>query len=64
MSDHPITLILIDSDPIFRLGLNMALSSFNDLQIIGQAETAAAVWECLAAQVPDIAIIEIGRAHV
>ena len=58
MSDRPITLILIDSDPIFRLGLSMALSSFNDLQIIGQAETAAVVWECLAAQVPDIAIIE------
>ena len=64
MSDHPITLILIDSDPIFRLGLNMALSSFNDLQIIGQAETAAAVWECLAAQVPDIAIIEPNLGNI
>lgn len=58
MSDRPITLILIDCDPIFRLGLSLALADLDDLEVIGQAETAAAVWEQLAEKEPDIVIIE------
>jgi DNA-binding NarL/FixJ family response regulator len=58
VSDRPIKLLIIDSDPIFRLGLTAALGSFDDLEVIGQAETPAAARERLAEQEPDIAIIE------
>ncbi|MGK7878180.1 MAG: DUF3685 domain-containing protein [Xenococcaceae cyanobacterium] len=60
MSDRPIKLLLIDDDPIFRLGLCTALESFTDLQVIAQADTAAAALERLAEQVPDLVVLELG----
>lgn len=41
MSDRPSQLILIDDDPIFRLGLRTALESCSDLQIMAEADTVS-----------------------
>ena len=60
MSDRPIKLLIIDDDPIFRLGVCTALedSDFADLQIIAQADTAS-IPELLAENFPDILILAI-----
>ncbi|MGB3207114.1 MAG: response regulator transcription factor, partial [Crinalium sp.] len=47
MSDRT-SLILIDPDPIFRLGLSTALASFTDLQIVAQADNPKTALETLA----------------
>ncbi|HEY9691652.1 MAG TPA: DUF3685 domain-containing protein [Oculatellaceae cyanobacterium] len=48
MSDRIFQLILIDPDPIFRLGLSTALASFTDLQIVAQADNPKTALETLA----------------
>ncbi|AFZ12893.1 response regulator receiver protein [Crinalium epipsammum PCC 9333] len=47
MSDRT-SLILIDPDPIFRLGLSTALASFADLQILAEADNLKIALEKLA----------------
>lgn len=37
MSDRPFTLLLIDDDPVFRLGLRIWLQQFADLQVVAEA---------------------------
>ncbi|MGD1910310.1 MAG: DUF3685 domain-containing protein [Rivularia sp. (in: cyanobacteria)] len=48
MSDRPLKLLLIDSDPIFRLGLRQTLEEFPDLQIVAEAETYTTALQILA----------------
>jgi hypothetical protein len=35
----PTRILLIDDDPIFRLGLRTALEAFPDLQVVAEADT-------------------------
>jgi DNA-binding NarL/FixJ family response regulator len=46
-------ILLIDDDPIFRLGLCTALEAFPDLQIVAQADTGAAALEILGGNQPE-----------
>ena len=48
MSEHSIKLLLIDSDPIFRLGLRQTLEELPDLQIVAEAETYTTALQVLA----------------
>ncbi|MBD2430759.1 MULTISPECIES: DUF3685 domain-containing protein [Fischerella] len=48
MSDRPLKLLLVDQDPIFRLGLRVALEEFSNLQVVSEAETNTAVLLILA----------------
>ncbi|QIR39635.1 DUF3685 domain-containing protein [Tolypothrix sp. PCC 7910] len=48
MSDRPLRLLLIDQDPIFRLGLRVALAEIPNLQIVSEAETDTAALQVLA----------------
>ncbi len=48
MSDRPLKLLLIDSDPIFRLGLRQTLEEFVDLEVVAEAETYTAALKILA----------------
>ncbi len=56
----PLKLLLIDSDPIFRLGICAALEQFEDFQVIAQAGTLAIAREQLAREMPDLAVLELG----
>lgn len=63
MSDRPSPLILIDDDPIFRLGLRTGLESYSDFQIIAEADTVSNALLILADR-PDsepikLAILEV-----
>ncbi|BAY33180.1 response regulator receiver protein [Nostoc carneum NIES-2107] len=48
MSDRPLKLLLIDQDPIFRLGLRVALAEIPNLQILSEVETDTAALQVLA----------------
>jgi CheY-like chemotaxis protein len=48
MSDRPLKLLLVDQDPIFRLGLRVALEEFSDLQVVSEADTDTSVLQILA----------------
>ncbi|MEC4984311.1 MAG: DUF3685 domain-containing protein, partial [Oscillatoria sp. PMC 1076.18] len=63
MTDDKIKLILIDDDPIFRLGLATALSAFDDLEISSVVEQAtqavASISSLTPEKFPDVAILEL-----
>ncbi|MDJ0774269.1 MAG: response regulator transcription factor, partial [Mastigocoleus sp. MO_167.B18] len=48
MSDRPLNLLLIDPDPIFRLGLRIALEQEPNLQVISEAQTDIIALQILA----------------
>ncbi len=48
MSDRLLKLLLIDQDPIFRLGLRVALEAFPNLEVIAVVETDTAALQILA----------------
>lgn len=48
MSDRPLKLLLIDSDPIFRLGLRQTLEEFPELEVVAEAETYTTALQILA----------------
>ena len=58
-------ILLIDDDPIFRLGLRTALEAFADIQIVAEADTGAAALELLGTlqreDAVDLLVLELGR---
>ncbi|QKQ72245.1 DUF3685 domain-containing protein [Nostoc sp. TCL240-02] len=48
MSDRPLKLLLFDQDPIFRLGLRVALEAIPNLEVIGVVETDTTALQILA----------------
>ncbi|MBD2449970.1 DUF3685 domain-containing protein [Nostoc sp. FACHB-152] len=48
MSDRPLKLLLVDQDPIFRLGLRVALEEMPNLQVLAEVESDTAALEILA----------------
>jgi DNA-binding NarL/FixJ family response regulator len=60
-------LLLIDDDPIFRLGLSTALASFPDLQVVAEADTATAALELLSTlhdeDAVDLVILELALSR-
>ncbi|MBD2353827.1 DUF3685 domain-containing protein [Tolypothrix sp. FACHB-123] len=48
MSDRPLRLLLVDQDPIFRLGLRVALVEMPNLLIVAEVETDTAALQVLA----------------
>ncbi|MEH1943779.1 MAG: DUF3685 domain-containing protein [Nostoc sp.] len=48
MSDRPLKLLLIDQDPIFRLGLRLALEAIPNVEAIAVVETDTAALQILA----------------
>ncbi len=58
MIEQQITLLLIDDDPIFRLGLLTALNGFESFQVQDQAASPTEALEKLSTESFDIVIIE------
>jgi DNA-binding NarL/FixJ family response regulator len=55
----PIQLVLIDDHPLFREGVKKALTSFPDLQVVGEAGTAGDGLILLRTLKPDVALLDI-----
>jgi DNA-binding NarL/FixJ family response regulator len=58
VSGRPIKLLLVDDDPIFRLGLSTALQAFSDFQVVAQADSSVLALIRLSQEIPDIIILE------
>ncbi|MDZ8027837.1 MAG: DUF3685 domain-containing protein [Nostoc sp. DedQUE11] len=69
MSDRPLKLLLIDQDPIFRLGLRVALEAIPDLQVTAAVESYTATLQILveiAEQDPNqvnLVVLELGNGR-
>lgn len=69
MSDRLWKLLLIDPDPIFRLGLRVALETIPNLQVVADVETDTAALQILvevAQQEPnriDLVVLELGNGR-
>ncbi|MDJ0846228.1 DUF3685 domain-containing protein [Crocosphaera sp.] len=58
MSDRPISLFLVDNDPIFRLGLATILSSHSQWEIVGQTDNLADAVTELSNNTADLIILD------
>ncbi|MDJ0658750.1 MAG: DUF3685 domain-containing protein [Crocosphaera sp.] len=58
MSDRPISLFLVDNDPIFRLGLATILSSHSQWEIIGQTDNLTDALSELSNNTSDLIILD------
>lgn len=58
VSDRPLSLLLVDDDPIFALGLATVLSGDPEFQILGQLSSLAEVESFIAQNSPQILILE------
>ncbi|YAI82066.1 MAG: DUF3685 domain-containing protein [cyanobacterium endosymbiont of Rhopalodia sterrenbergii] len=58
MSDHPINLLLIDNDAIFRLGLSNVLSNYSDFHVVVQTDFSQSIRETLVEQSIDLIILD------
>jgi len=50
MASSPVRLLLIDHDPIFRMGLRMALEPDDDLEIVSDVTTGEEALQVLISQ--------------
>lgn len=66
MTPSPLQLLILDDDPIFRIGLRTALEPFSDLKIIADVESQDAALQVLVSQSStnqkpvDLIILELG----
>ena len=58
MTNQTISLILVDDDSIFRLGLSTALANYEDIAVINQGDTLEMVLEMVIQQKPNLVIAE------
>ncbi|WP_427158729.1 DUF3685 domain-containing protein [Aliinostoc sp. HNIBRCY26] len=69
MSDRPLKLVLIDHDPIFRLGLRVALEAIPHIQVVTEAATDTAALQALAAiaqqdpNLVNLVVLELGDSR-
>ncbi|MGF1480481.1 MAG: DUF3685 domain-containing protein [Cyanophyceae cyanobacterium] len=56
-SERSTSILVIDHDPIFRLGLSSALEEYGDFQVIAQTDTAAAALAILEQQFSDLIVL-------
>ncbi len=68
MSEALVKLLLVDQDPIFRLGLRVALEEVPNLQVVWSAETYTTALQILAEAQQDpksvnLVVLELGNNH-
>jgi DNA-binding NarL/FixJ family response regulator len=56
---RPVRVLLVDDDALVRAGLQMILSSADDLQVVGEAENGAQAVEAVAAHRPDVVLMDV-----
>src|SRR5512141_3372198 len=55
----PIRVILVDDHPMVRLGLATTLSVFDDMQLVGEAESGEAAIQLCAKTSPDVILMDM-----
>ncbi|WP_236654259.1 response regulator transcription factor [Streptacidiphilus anmyonensis] len=54
-----VRVVVVDDHPLFREGLRAALESTDDVRVVAEAETAADALEAVAAQRPDVVVMDL-----
>ncbi|MFB2983298.1 DUF3685 domain-containing protein [Microseira sp. BLCC-F43] len=66
VSDRQMQILLIDDDPIFRLGLRVFVEQFGDLQVVAEADRLTTVWQILTSGQPPVDLVvlnlDLGRS--
>lgn len=52
-------LVIVDDHPIMRQGLTALINNERDLEVCGEAETAAQAMELVGAQTPDLVLLDL-----
>jgi CheY-like chemotaxis protein len=69
MSERPLKLLLIDQDPIFRLGLEVALEGIANLEVVAAAETDTTALQILSdltqkdSMQVNLVVLELGNSR-
>lgn len=58
-TSHPIRLVIIDDHTMVRRGLATILKVFDDLQLVGEAETGEAAVQLCAEVLPDVILMDM-----
>ena len=58
MSD-PISVVVVDDHPVFRLGMSALLGSLDGVRVVGDAENAAQAHELIAATSPAVVLMDL-----
>lgn len=58
MSERPISLLIVDEDPVFRLGLVTALTAIPDVTVAGEIASLDDLRQRLETTLPDILIVD------
>lgn len=61
-NSNPIRVLIVDDHPIVRRGLQSLLSSYPDIQVVGEAEDAMTTFAAVKALNPDVILLDIQMA--
>ncbi len=56
----PITVLLVEDDPLFRMGLALVIRNHPELELLGKVEDGESALVMLRYQVPQIVLLDIG----
>jgi two-component system, NarL family, response regulator len=60
MNILPITVLLVEDDPLFRMGLALVIRNHPELELLGKVEDGESALEMLRYQLPQIVLLDIG----
>lgn len=61
LGEKPVTrtrVLIVDDHPLFRAGVRIGLEAYSDLQVIGEAASAASALEAADTALPDLVLID------
>lgn len=60
MTTPPITVLLVEDDPLFRMGLALAIRNHPELELMGEVEDGESALKAIREQPPQIVLLDIG----
>jgi DNA-binding NarL/FixJ family response regulator len=60
----PLRILIVEDDPMMRIGLKQTLSSQPQLEIVGMAEDGYSGVEAALALQPDVVVMDVGMPHM
>ncbi len=60
MNTVPISVLLVEDDPLFRMGLALVIRNHHELELLGKVEDGESALEAIREQPPQIVLLDIG----